>query len=100
MDYSEDKSCMSRKSQESISCRAISFLTAIYIFKKDSIMLGGCANVLNSIYTMGGKVYVTGVIGADNIGKRFLAELHQRQIAANGIIIDKKSTTTIKTRVV
>ena len=34
MDYSEDKSCMSRKSQESISCRAISFLTAIYIFKK------------------------------------------------------------------
>lgn len=68
--------------------------------QKDSIMLGGCANVLNSIYTMGGKVYVTGVIGADNIGKRFLAELHQRQIAANGIIIDKKRPTTLKTRVV
>ena len=32
--------------------------------QKDSILLGGCANVLNSIYTMGGKVYVAGVIGA------------------------------------
>lgn len=68
--------------------------------QKDSIMLGGCANVLNSIYAMGGKVYVTGVIGADNMGKRFLAELHQRQIATNGIIIDKKRPTTLKTRVV
>jgi rfaE bifunctional protein kinase chain/domain len=68
--------------------------------QKDSIMLGGCANVLNSIYAMGGKVYVTGVIGADNIGNKFLAELHQRQIATNGIIIDKKRPTTLKTRVV
>lgn len=68
--------------------------------QKDSIMLGGCANVLNSIYAMGGKVYVTGVIGADSIGNKFLAELHQRQIATNGIIIDKKRPTTLKTRVV
>ncbi|OGP90077.1 MAG: hypothetical protein A2031_05040 [Deltaproteobacteria bacterium RBG_19FT_COMBO_43_11] len=68
--------------------------------QKDSIMLGGCANVLNSIYAMGGKVYVTGVIGADDIGNKFLAELHQRQIATSGIIIDKKRPTTLKTRVV
>ena len=33
--------------------------------QKDSILLGGCANVLNNIYAMGGKVYVAGVIGAD-----------------------------------
>ena len=35
--------------------------------QNDSIMLGGCANVLNSIYAMGGKAYIAGVIGADNV---------------------------------
>jgi D-glycero-beta-D-manno-heptose-7-phosphate kinase len=68
--------------------------------QNDSIMLGGCANVLNGIYAMGGKVYVTGVIGADGIGKKFLAELQQKQISASGIIIDKKRPTTLKTRIV
>jgi hypothetical protein len=28
--------------------------------RKDSFMLGGCANVLNNIFAMGGRVYMTG----------------------------------------
>jgi D-beta-D-heptose 7-phosphate kinase/D-beta-D-heptose 1-phosphate adenosyltransferase len=68
--------------------------------QKDSIMLGGCANVLNSIYTMGGKVYVAGVIGADNVGKRLLTDLRQRKIETRGIIVDKGRPTTLKTRIV
>jgi len=68
--------------------------------QKDSILLGGCANVLNSIYTMGGKVYVAGVIGADNVGKRLLTELRQKKIETPGIIVDKGRPTTLKTRVV
>ena len=68
--------------------------------QKDSILLGGCANVLNSIYSMGGKVYVAGVIGADNVGKRLLTELRQRKIETRGIIVDKGRPTTLKTRIV
>jgi rfaE bifunctional protein kinase chain/domain len=68
--------------------------------QKDSIMLGGCANVLNSIYAMGGKVYVAGVVGADNVGKRLLTELRQRKIETLGIIVDKGRPTTLKTRIV
>lgn len=68
--------------------------------QKDSILLGGCANVLNSIYAMGGKVYVAGVIGADNIGKRLLAELRQRKIETAGIVVEKGRPTTLKTRIV
>lgn len=68
--------------------------------QKDSILLGGCANVLNSIYTMGGKVYVAGVIGADNIGKRLLTELRERKIETNGIVAEKGRPTTLKTRIV
>jgi rfaE bifunctional protein kinase chain/domain len=68
--------------------------------QKDSILLGGCANVLNSIYTMGGKVYVAGVIGVDNIGKRLLMELRERKIETNGIVEEKGRPTTLKTRIV
>jgi D-glycero-beta-D-manno-heptose-7-phosphate kinase len=68
--------------------------------QKDSILLGGCANVLNSIYAMGGKVYVAGVIGSDNIGKRLLTELRQRKIETAGIVVEKGRPTTLKTRIV
>jgi D-glycero-beta-D-manno-heptose-7-phosphate kinase len=68
--------------------------------QKDSILLGGCANVLNSIYAIGGKVYLAGVIGADNVGKTLLAELQQRKIDTGGIIVEKNRPTTLKTRIV
>jgi len=68
--------------------------------QKDSILLGGCANVLNSIYAMGGKVYVTGVIGADDIGQGLLSELRSRKIDTAGVVVEKGRPTTLKTRVV
>jgi rfaE bifunctional protein kinase chain/domain len=68
--------------------------------QKDSILLGGCANVLNNIHSMGGRVYVAGVIGADNIGKKLLTELSDRKIETEGIVIKKDRPTTLKTRIV
>ena len=68
--------------------------------QKDSVMLGGCANVLNTIYAMGGKVYVAGVIGADDIGKGLIGQLREKKIDTSGIMIDKGRPTTLKTRVV
>jgi D-glycero-beta-D-manno-heptose-7-phosphate kinase len=68
--------------------------------QKDSTLLGGCANVLNSIDAMGGKVYVAGVVGADIIGKRLLTELRERKIETNGIVVEKGRPTTLKTRIV
>ena len=68
--------------------------------QKDSILLGGCANVLNSIYAMGARVYVTGVIGDDNIGTMLLTQLRGRKIETGGIIVESGRPTTLKTRVV
>lgn len=68
--------------------------------QKDSILLGGCANVLNTIYAMGGRVYVAGVIGADSVGKRLLEELREREIETAGIVVEKGRPTTLKTRIV
>lgn len=68
--------------------------------QKDSVMLGGCANVLNTIYAMGGRVFVAGVVGADDIGKGLLKQLKERDIDTGGIIVEKGRPTTLKTRVV
>lgn len=68
--------------------------------QKDSVLLGGCANVLNNIHAMGGKVYVAGVIGADNIGKKLIKELSDRKIETKGIVVEKNRPTTLKTRIV
>jgi D-beta-D-heptose 7-phosphate kinase/D-beta-D-heptose 1-phosphate adenosyltransferase len=68
--------------------------------QKDSILLGGCANVLNSIYALGGKVYVAGVIGADDIGQDLVSELRSRKIDTAGIVVEKGRPTTLKSRVI
>ncbi len=68
--------------------------------QKDSVMLGGCANVLNTIYAMGGQVFVAGVIGADDIGKGLIKQLRERNIDTGGIIVEKGRPTTLKTRIV
>ena len=68
--------------------------------KKDNFMLGGCANVLNNIFSAGGRVYLAGVVGADDTGRRLLAEFRQRGVDTAGIAVEEGRPTTLKTRVV
>ena len=68
--------------------------------QSDSLLLGGCANVLNNIFSLGGKVYGAGVIGDDDIGKRLLSEFRSRQINTDGIVVEANRPTTLKTRIV
>ncbi len=66
----------------------------------DNLMLGGSANVSNNIFAIGGKVYVTGVVGADEMGKKLVSEFRKRQVNTAGIIVEAKRPTTLKTRIV
>lgn len=68
--------------------------------QSDSLLLGGCANVLNNIFSLGGKVYGAGVIGADSMGKRLLLEFRNRHIDTDGIVVEANRPTTLKTRIV
>jgi D-beta-D-heptose 7-phosphate kinase/D-beta-D-heptose 1-phosphate adenosyltransferase len=68
--------------------------------RKDDFMLGGCANVLNNIFAMGGRVHVAGVVGADETGKRLLEEFSRRGVDTHGIIVEPGRPTTLKTRIV
>lgn len=66
----------------------------------ESLMLGGAANVVNNIHSLGGKVLVTGVIGRDEMGKNLVHELGLKGISADGIFVEEKRPTSVKTRVI
>jgi D-glycero-beta-D-manno-heptose-7-phosphate kinase len=68
--------------------------------KKDRFTLGGCANVLNNIFAMGGQVHLAGVVGSDETGRRLLSEFRGRGLDTDGIIVEPGRPTTLKTRIV
>src|SRR5512138_1808839 len=57
--------------------------------KKDNFMLGGCANVLNNIFSAGGRAYMAGVVGADETGTRLLREFRSRGVDTAGIVVEE-----------
>lgn len=67
---------------------------------RETILLGGSANVVNNINTLGGRCLVAGVVGKDADGRKLLSTLRQRGISTEGIVVDPKRPTTIKTRVI
>jgi rfaE bifunctional protein kinase chain/domain len=67
---------------------------------RDDFMLGGCANVLNNIFAMGGRVYLAGVVGTDETGKKLMTEFGSRGLDTSGIVVEEGRPTTLKTRIV
>ena len=68
--------------------------------KKDNFTLGGCANVLNNIFAMGGRVHLAGVVGSDETGRRLLSEFRSRGLDTGGIVVEAGRPSTLKTRIV
>jgi rfaE bifunctional protein kinase chain/domain len=68
--------------------------------KTDNLLLGGCANVLNNIYAMGGRVSLAGVIGDDDMGAILVNRFRKMKIPTEGLIMEDHRPTTLKTRVV
>lgn len=66
----------------------------------ESLMLGGSANVVNNIHSLGGHSLVTGVIGRDDDGRKLVRALKEKSIPTDGIVVDTGRPTTIKTRVI
>ena len=67
---------------------------------EENLLLGGAANVAHNITSMGGKVFITGTIGMDDIGKILINKLSESGFNTDGIIIDGNRPTTVKTRVI
>jgi len=68
--------------------------------KQETKMLGGAANVINNITSLGGQSILCGVIGEDHMGREILDEVKSLGITTDGIIVESERPTSIKTRVV
>ncbi len=61
---------------------------------------GGAANVANNLSSLGAKVTVVGRIGDDQDGRLLKKVLSDRRIRINGVFVDKRVHTIMKTRIV
>ncbi len=66
---------------------------------QEDFLLGGGANVLHNIYSLGGEAVLCGIIGDDEMGCR-LQELLQHLGASTDGLVKGARPTTVKTRVV
>lgn len=66
----------------------------------ESFMPGGASNVANNINSLGGKVFLAGMVGMDDRGRILKEELSKKNIDIGGVVIDGERPTTLKTRVI
>ena len=68
--------------------------------ERESVHLGGAANVACNLVVLKGQPLLVGVIGCDEAGERLVEELHRLNISSEGVIRDSDRMTTIKTRII
>jgi D-beta-D-heptose 7-phosphate kinase/D-beta-D-heptose 1-phosphate adenosyltransferase len=68
--------------------------------KEQTKMLGGAANVISNIVSLGGKSILCGVIGKDSMGREILERLEDLGLVTDGIVAESDRPTSIKTRVI
>ncbi len=67
---------------------------------KETVHLGGAANVAYNLAVLKARPLLVGVVGSDEAGDRLVEELHRQGISSEGIVRDKGRSTTIKTRII
>jgi len=67
---------------------------------EETLLLGGAANVAHNVQSLGGKVFIAGTIGRDDIGKILTNKFREIGFNTDGIVVDGKRPTTVKTRVI
>ena len=65
---------------------------------KERYVPGGAANTSNNIAALKAKAIVSGVIGKDEVGKKLIKELKERNIDYSCVIVDESRPTIEKTR--
>ena len=68
--------------------------------ERENFMPGGASNVANNIRSLGGQVFLAGVVGGDERGETLRALLSEKGVNCEGIFADKARPTTQKTRVI
>ncbi|HUU42056.1 MAG TPA: D-glycero-beta-D-manno-heptose-7-phosphate kinase [Desulfatiglandales bacterium] len=68
--------------------------------ERETTMLGGAANVINNLVSLGGKGFLCGVVGDDSNGREIFSKLKSLDVDINGIIIEQDRPTSVKTRII
>ncbi|MGX6590958.1 D-glycero-beta-D-manno-heptose-7-phosphate kinase [Cetobacterium ceti] len=68
--------------------------------KKERFVLGGAANVVNNLATLGAKTLCFGVIGDDSDGDRLLNVFREKNIDVTGVIRVEDRPTIVKRRII
>jgi len=66
----------------------------------ETVMLGGAANVVNNLVSLGGSVMMCGVVGNDPTGKEIISRLDELNVDTGGIAIEVDRPTSVKTRII
>jgi D-beta-D-heptose 7-phosphate kinase/D-beta-D-heptose 1-phosphate adenosyltransferase len=67
---------------------------------RESVHLGGAANVVHNIRALGGHATACGILGRDSAGRRVLAELQRIGAGTGGITTARGVVTVCKTRII
>jgi D-beta-D-heptose 7-phosphate kinase/D-beta-D-heptose 1-phosphate adenosyltransferase len=68
--------------------------------RRESVHLGGAANVLANLFALGVRANVVGVTGNDSANDRLRAELKEAGASNDTLIVDESRPTTLKTRII
>jgi len=68
--------------------------------KHETKTLGGAANVIHNMATLGAGPVLCGVIGGDRTGRRILNKVEQMGLKTDGVVVEPGRPTSIKTRIV
>ncbi len=63
------------------------------------ILPGGGTNAANNVSSLGGQVYLAGIIGDDRVGKQLIGELKEEGMITEGVVVDPLRPTSVKTRI-
>jgi rfaE bifunctional protein kinase chain/domain len=65
----------------------------------ESEKLGGAANVIHNLHSLGGISIICSIIGNDTTGEKLKLALQETGVSTDGLLIDPTRSTTIKTRI-
>ncbi len=70
--------------------------------RRESVHLGGAANVLANLVALGARASVTGVVGNDPAGQRLLETLREASALQtdDSLVVDADRPSTVKTRII
>lgn len=66
----------------------------------ETTLLGGAANVVNNIISLGGEAVICGIAGRDRMGEKLLDALDDMNVDTTGVFMHKDQITSIKTRII